>query len=113
MGRIKFNTNKLVDTKTSLTNRLFASVTATALHETMHILGFDPSLYPTYLDSTTGLRYASVTTSTVLNAARTGGANNLMITPAVKAWALSHFGCNTIAGMPLENQDGTTLGAHW
>lgn len=37
----------------------------------------------------------------------------MMITPAVSAWALSHYGCNTIVGMPLENQDGNAVGAHW
>lgn len=103
VGRIKFNTNKLVDTKSSLTNRLFASITATALHETMHILGFDPNLYSAYLDSSTGLNYTQVIQSRVLNAQRTGGPNNLMITPAVSAWALSHFGCSNVTGMPLEN----------
>lgn len=37
----------------------------------------------------------------------------MMITPAVSAWALSHYGCATIPGMPLENQDGNAVGAHW
>ena len=113
VGRIKFNTNKLIDSYSSLTSRLFASITATALHETMHILGFDPSLYSTYLDSSTGLNYSQVTQTTVLNGARRGGANNLMVTPAVTAWAIGHFGCNNITGMPLENEDGTSVGAHW
>lgn len=45
MGRMIFNTYRLVDSSSTLTNRLFASVTATALHETLHILGFDESLY--------------------------------------------------------------------
>jgi hypothetical protein len=51
MGRIIFNTYNLVDQATSLTNRLFQSITATALHENMHILGFDSTLYATWLDS--------------------------------------------------------------
>ena len=50
IGRIVFNTYNLVDQETSLTNRLFASVTATALHETIHILGFDSSMYSSFLD---------------------------------------------------------------
>lgn len=87
VGRIIFNTYNVVDTKPALTNRLFAAVTATALHETMHILGFDRSLYPTYLDFNTGNIYSQVTQTVTLNAARTGGANAMMITPAVKAWA--------------------------
>lgn len=41
MGRIIFNTYNLIDQQTSLTNVFFQSLTSTALHETMHILGFD------------------------------------------------------------------------
>lgn len=51
MGRIIFNTYNLVDQAKSLTNVLFQSITATALHETMHILGFDSSRYNTWLIS--------------------------------------------------------------
>ena len=51
MGRIIFNTYNLVDQKTSLTNLLFQSVTATALHETMHILGMDSTRFNTWLVS--------------------------------------------------------------
>lgn len=57
------------------------------MHETIHILGFDQSLYSTYLDYNTGSPYSQVTQSVNLNALRTGGANHLMLTPAVKAWA--------------------------
>ena len=32
VGRIKFNTYNLVDNEDALTNRLFASITATAIH---------------------------------------------------------------------------------
>ena len=51
MGRIIFNTINLVDKQTSLTNMLFQSVTATALHETMHILGMDSTRFNTWLVS--------------------------------------------------------------
>jgi leishmanolysin len=39
----------------------------------------------------------------------------MLATPNVKAWAQAHFGCPTLPGMPLENQDGTGAGAasHW
>ncbi len=57
VGRIIFNTYSLVDTAPSLTNRLFQSVTATTLHEVMHILGFDSTLYTSYLDIETGSPY--------------------------------------------------------
>jgi hypothetical protein len=59
VGRIIFNTYILVDLETVLTNRLFQSITATALHETMHIMGFDSTLYATYLDPNLGYPYAS------------------------------------------------------
>ena len=67
IGRIKFNTFTLLDDKgissdqALLTNRRFAAITATALHETMHILGFASNLYETYLDprTSTGAKYAA------------------------------------------------------
>lgn len=83
VGRIIFNTYTLVDQESSLTNRLFAEVTATAIHETIHILGFDQSLYSSYLDPTNGNLYSSTTTSATLHASRTGGANHLLTTPYV------------------------------
>ncbi len=61
VGRIIYNTFNIIDSKGTLTNRLFAAITATSLHETIHILGFDQSLYSTYLDLNTGLPYAQVT----------------------------------------------------
>ena len=32
IGRIKYNTYKMIDQETSLTNRLFAEITATSMH---------------------------------------------------------------------------------
>ena len=57
IGRIIFNTYRLVDLEPSLTNRLFQSVTATTIHEVTHILGFDSTLYNNYLDIITGSPY--------------------------------------------------------
>ena len=51
MGRIIFNTFSTVDSSSSLTNMLFQSVTSTCLHEMMHILGFDSTLYARWLIS--------------------------------------------------------------
>ncbi len=51
MGRIIFNTYSLVDTQSSLTNRLFQSIVSTACHEVLHILGMDSTLYGSWLDS--------------------------------------------------------------
>ena len=51
VGRIEFNTFNIIDSKT-MTNLLFSSITATSIHQMIHILGFDSTLYSTYLDST-------------------------------------------------------------
>jgi len=68
----------------------------------MHILGFDSTLYSTYLDPTTGNLYSSgpqILGS--VNANRP--ATSLMSTPYVLAWAKAFFGCSSMTGMPLEN----------
>ena len=89
LGRIKFNTYKVVDGQV-LTNRLFAAVTATAMHEFIHILGFDASLYATFLNPSTGNVYSAVTqnVTTSIHASRTAitGDTHAVITPHVVAW---------------------------
>jgi hypothetical protein len=103
VGRIKFNTYKLVDGKT-LTNMLFQSVTATALHETMHILGFDSTLYSSYLDPNLGYPYTTapqVFNSSAVNSQRPK--TSLLTTPYVTAWAKNFFNCSSLPGMLLEN----------
>lgn len=104
VGRIIFNTYNTVDRQTSLTNRLFAEITSTALHETLHIIGFDSTLYDDYIDSSTNDVYPPPIYQNVsLNSARTGG-NYILTTPKVTAWAQSFFGCPSITGMALENE---------
>lgn len=124
MGRIIFNTYSLVDTATALTNRLFQSITATALHETLHILGMDSTLYSTWLDSdptspTFTYNYTATTVSadgyiSVLRPSNT----MFLTTPNVKAWTQTFFSCPSAPGMLLENQDSTLGvgfggGSHW
>lgn len=99
VGRIIFNTYNLVDNQTILTNRLFQSVTSTALHETLHIIGFDSTLYSTFLDPTTGAPYASTTISGTVNSNRP--ATTFLTTPYVLSWAKDFFGCSGLLGMPL------------
>lgn len=116
VGRIIVNTYTLVDQSSSLTNLLFQSVTTTIIHEITHILGFDSTLYTTFLDSITGLPYnytIKATNSTLVNALRP--ATSLLITPNVQTWARNYYNCSTLPGMPLENQDatGSTAGSHW
>ena len=82
----------------------------------MHILGFDSSLYSTYLSSSTGNVYGAgnYLSSETLNPSRTGGANDILITPKVKDWAIDFFACGSLNGMALENQEGTgSVSSHW
>ena len=86
----------------------------------MHILGFDSTLFPQWLDSDSASpdferNYAAPTVSTagIVHSSRT---NSLFLTtPSVRAWARTFFGCPTLVGMVLENEDGSGLGAgsHW
>ena len=104
MGRIIFNTYNLVDQKTSLTNVLFQSVTSTALHETLHILGFDSTLYDTWLisdeaNANFGYNYTNPKVSGTTNANRP--TSYFITTPNVLAWAQTFFDCPTLIGMPL------------
>ena len=99
MGRIIFNTHAFIDQKT-ITNQVFQSATSTALHETMHILGFDSTLYATYLDPNTGFVYNyDVKTTVSVHANRP--ATSVITTPFVKAWARAFFGCSSLPGMIL------------
>ncbi len=100
VGRIIFNTYTLVDQITLLTNRLFQSITSTAIHEVMHILGFDSTLYSSYLDPSTGAPYSSTPSAVgTVNAHR--NTTKFMTTPFVKAWAQEFFNCSTLIGAPL------------
>ena len=106
MGRIKFNTHNLVDQLSSLTNLVFQSITSTALHETMHILGFDSTKFNTWLISDeASASFGNVYTATTasgsgtINAARP--ATTYLITPFVTAWARTFFNCPTLTGMML------------
>ncbi len=81
-------------------------MTTTALHETIHILGFDSSLYSTYLDSITignigGLYSGPIYQTVTLDPGRTGGSNYILTTPRVTAWAKAFYACNSLTGMAL------------
>ena len=88
-----------------LTNIKFSRITATAIHETMHILGFNSNLYETYLDPTNALGdvYSSFLSGPTLLHPLRPKPSYLLTTPNVKAWARNFFNCSDLAGMQLEN----------
>ena len=86
----------------------------------IHVLGFDSTLYSTWLDSdTTSGTYSNVytsptvTSSSAIHASRP--ATNLLVTPNVLQWSRDFFSCTGLEGMPLENEDGSGQGSgsHW
>jgi len=86
-----------------LTNRRFASITATAIHETIHILGFNSGLFSTYLDPRTsdGSAYANSIISAPAKLHESRPLSILIRTPSVTQWAKDFFGCQSITGMQL------------
>lgn len=72
----------------------------------VHILGFDASLYSTYLDSTGNLHTSVVVNATSsIHSSRTSvtGDTYMIVTPNVVDWAQKFFDCPGISGMLLEN----------
>ena len=66
----------------------------------MHILGFDSTLYSTYLNPVDGNTYGSGP-QIVGSVSSSRPATNFMNTPYVLAWARNFFNCPTLTGMPL------------
>lgn len=75
------------------------NLSATMLHEMIHVLGLSPSLFPFYTES-----QPSTVNVTVLS--KSGNFTNIygLITPNLINSAKKYFGCNTINSVVLENQ---------
>jgi hypothetical protein len=73
----------------------------------MHILGFHGNLMPYWFDST-----GSPYTSMIYTQTCRGHPTEFLTTPNVKAAAQLHYGCSTLEGMPLENQE-SNVRKHW
>ncbi|EGZ07029.1 Leishmanolysin metalloprotease M8, Zn-binding site [Phytophthora sojae] len=112
---------------------------ATALHEITHALGFSAILFPymRYPDGTprtprdaNGMPptyksgtcpdgseisyYVEPSADTVQYSTERGHSVAKMVTPNVAAFVQSHFGCESLSGAEIEQQDGTgCLGSHW
>lgn len=69
----------------------------------MHILGFDSSLYNTYLGVDGNTYSGGVWELVQLNSNRLGkvNGNHIIKTPNVLAWARSFYDCSGIQGMAL------------
>ena len=82
------------------------------LHEFLHIIGFANNMYEKYVvPGTTRARGLSEVTTSITAGGKTYNAIKL---PEVLAWAKAYFNCQSLTGVPLENEGGDgTAGSHW
>ncbi|KAL3665087.1 hypothetical protein V7S43_009720 [Phytophthora oleae] len=112
---------------------------STAMHEMTHALGFSAQFFPLmrYPDGTPRTPrdsngrpptytsgscpngspidyYIAPSSNTVQHSTERGHVVSKMVTPNVAAFVKAHFGCDSVVGAEIEQQDGTgCLGSHW
>ncbi|KAG7391117.1 hypothetical protein PHYPSEUDO_005884 [Phytophthora pseudosyringae] len=117
----------------------YESQVATAMHEITHALGFSAQFFPfmRYPDGTPRTPrdasgrpptyksgtcpngspidyYVEPSKNTVQHFTERGHVVAKMVTPNVAAFVKSHFGCDSLAGAEIEQQDDSgCLGSHW
>jgi hypothetical protein len=67
-------------------------------------MGFDSSLYTSYLDASTQNVYASAVLQTATGLSAGRATTKWITTANVVAWAQNWFGCNSIGGMLVEDE---------
>jgi hypothetical protein len=82
------------------------------MHETTHVLGFDPVSFTLFIDENGNKIMSSkvIQENYVVNGKNT----TIIISPKALAAARKHFNCSTMQGIELEDQGGVgTAGSHW
>jgi len=88
--------------------REFNHFVDTLMHETFHLLGFNPQQFEDFVD-VNGIRLGE---DKVVR--RKGNGQVALITPNVVNQARKHFGCEEMSEVPLEDSGGIgTAGGHW
>ncbi|GMF54986.1 unnamed protein product [Phytophthora fragariaefolia] len=138
-GRPTFGMANFCPSQISTVPQDYESQVATAMHEVTHALGFSAVLFPymRYPDGTPRtLRdadgqppihepgicpdgssveyYVEPSTDTIQFSTERGHVVAKMVTPNVAAFVKTHFGCDSLTGAEIEQQDGTgCIGSHW
>jgi len=102
VGLIIFNTHTLFNRITSVSNTQFQSIASTTIHELLHIIGFDSTLYNRFLDPNTNDVYSPsiyVRNSTSVHSNRPP--TSILTSPFVQAWVRNHYSCASAPGMLL------------
>ncbi|EGR27784.1 leishmanolysin family protein, putative [Ichthyophthirius multifiliis] len=107
-GEVNFNLAQLKSQNISDAIQ-FEDLMEIVIHEITHVLGFMDTDIPKWVTSD-GKPHVQPTIKATIR-----GVENLLIkTPNVLNFARKYFGCPTLLGMPLHNQDGIgTANCHW
>jgi leishmanolysin len=109
VGQVHMNLSHL---KTNFA--MFYDVFATVIHEITHVLGFSVHMFDEFIDPKTGFRLGKA--DVVNHMYENDREFKIIITPRVKSFVNSHFGCaaGTLPGAPLEdNGSSGSAGSHW
>ncbi|KAF2077525.1 hypothetical protein CYY_001143 [Polysphondylium violaceum] len=96
----------------------FQKCIRSAMHEMIHILGFLPSLFPTYLDPN-GIPHTKPFYTKVVNSANPDGVSvsrnaTMLNTPRINWVIKNHYGCSHPQGIELESRGGSGVqGSHF
>ncbi|TMW59427.1 hypothetical protein Poli38472_004496 [Pythium oligandrum] len=118
--------------------RQYQSQLSTAMHEITHALGFSSLFFPYMRNSDgtprtarnsdgrppaqanvqcpngqTASLYVAPSSNTVKFSSERDTSVARMVTPRVAAFVQSHFGCSSLTGAELENNEEGCLGSHW
>ncbi|QDZ22697.1 leishmanolysin-like peptidase [Chloropicon primus] len=101
-GNINFCPNRLDESDAQ-----FGNLLDTSIHEILHVLAFSDSLYQHFIS-------ASGQPLGLSNVVKEVGQTKSIVTENVVNAAKQHFNCDTVSGVQLENEGGSsTAHSHW
>jgi len=103
-GQIAFDLNTLLKYATSASNNYLVALVA---HELSHALGWSSYSFSKFRDEYGNIRRNVFTFQSTL-----GKRIALLSTPAATKYVREHFGCDSLAGMELEDGNGFVPGSH-
>jgi hypothetical protein len=115
MGHINFSPRRIAP---GATGDDLLKQHATVTHELIHVLGFEPDLFPTFLDAS-GQKHATpaVVPQIMWGSpadSTTQKSTYKFVLPTVQREARVYYGCPTLDGMELEDGGGSgSAGSHW
>ena len=85
-----------------------------AVHEMLHAIVFEPSLFDQFQHASDAYRSVDAPVLEYVDGATGEVTSKVLRTPAVRAFVRDHFGCSSLEGAELENEGGEgTRWSHW